>query len=187
METSQSSSAVSGTTKKSAVIKWALILAIAIVTNLFVSYAIQVIYPEPVYESFCPEKQVNKAIESEEACVAGGGQWNENVAPAIESLPVSKGYCNEDFVCSQQYEDALSLYNRNVFIIFVAVGILLLVGSVFLSGSQATSLGLSFGGVLALIIGSVRYWSDMDDILRVILLGVALSALLWLAWKKFQD
>lgn len=187
METSPSSLVAQGAAKKSAVIKWALILAIAIVSNLFVSYAVQVIYPEPEYQGFCPEKQVNKAIESEEACVTVGGQWNENVMSAGEPFPVPKGYCNEDFVCSQQYEDALALYNRNVFVIFVAVGVLLLIGSVFLSGSQASSLGLSFGGVLALLIGSVRYWSDMDDILRVLLLGVALGALLWLAWKKFQD
>jgi hypothetical protein len=41
--------------------------------------------------------------------------------------------------------------------------------------------------VLALIIGSIRYWSDMDDILRVALLGIALGSLLGIAWKKFRD
>lgn len=133
---------------------------------------------------------MNKGVNDEATCVSLGGQWNENVMPdgmSTVSPEMPKGYCNEDFTCSKQYDDALSLYNRNVFVIFVVMGILLLLGSVFLAGSQAASLGLSFGGVLALIIGSVRYWSDMDDVLRVILLGVALSALFWVAWKKFQD
>lgn len=176
--------------KKSSFVKWCLVLAIAIVTNLFIAYATQVLYPEPEYTDFCQEKQVNKPAGDEATCVERGGQWNETVIPdGVKPLTEAelKGYCNEDFTCSKTYEDAYSLYNRNVFVVFVGAGILLLLGSVFLSGSQAASLGLSFGGVFALIIGSIRYWSDMDDILRVILLGVALCALFWVAWKKFQD
>lgn len=189
MENTPATSITTGL-KKSGFIKWCLVLAIAIVTNLFISYATQVLYPEPQYEHFCPEKQVNKPASDEASCISVGGQWNENVASdGIMTVPGSelKGYCNEDFTCSNNYEDTLSLYNRNVFVVFVIAGILLLIASVFLAGSQAASLGLSFGGVLALIIGSVRYWSDMDDVLRVLLLGVALCALFWVAWKKFQD
>lgn len=188
METVSSPASETAAPKRSSFVKWCLVLAIAIVTNLFITYVVQVLYPEPQYEDFCEEKQVNKAIETEEACVAVGGQWNENLSPSgMTVLPEPKGYCNEDFLCSQEYQDAYSLYNRNVFIVFVAGGILLLAGSVFLVGSSAISLGLSFAGVLALIIGSVRYWSDMDDKLRVTLLGVALASLLFITWKKFRD
>ena len=81
----------------------------------------------------------------------------------------------------------LKVYNRNVFVVFVVAGILLLIGSVYLAGAEAVSLGLSFGGVLSLVIGSMRYWSDMNDILRVIILGVALVGLIYVAWKKFKD
>lgn len=173
--------------KRSSFIKWSLVFAIAIVTNLFITYAVQVLYPEPQYEDFCPQKQVNKALSDEATCVSMGGQWNENVMNEKAPFPEPAGYCNEDFTCSQTYQDSYSLYNRNVFVVFVVGGVILLASSVFLTGSSAASLGLSFAGVLALIIGSIRYWSDMDDILRVALLGIALGSLLGIAWKKFRD
>lgn len=177
--------------KKPAFVKWALVFGIAIVTNLFISYVVQVLYPEPLYVDFCPESQVNRMIDNESACLSVGGQWNEGSTKDTNSQvmtpPVQESYCNVDFTCSKEYTDTYALYNRNVFMVFVVSGILLLVGSVFLVGAEAVSLALSFGGVLALIVGSVRYWSDMDDILRVVILGVALAGLVYVAWKKFRD
>lgn len=177
--------------KRSSFIKWALVLGIAIVINLFLTYAVRVIHHEPVYTDFCPERQVNEAIESKEACLKMGGQWNENmdlkVTPQPEMGRQLAGYCNQDFTCGNEFNTAFSQYNRNVFVVFIIAGILLLAGSVFLTGAETVSLALSFGGVLALIIGSMRYWSDMNEIVRVIILGVALAVLIWVAWKKFRD
>lgn len=178
--------------KKLDIIKWALIAGIAIVVNLFIFYAVDALYKEPAYTDFCPERQVNKLIESEAACLEVGGQWNENIDAKIQripeqSAPVPIGYCNVDYTCNKQFEDVMKVYNRNVFVVFVIAGILLLAGSAYLGGAEAVSLGLSFGGVISLIIGSVRYWSDMNDILRVIVLGVALAFLIYVAWKKFKD
>lgn len=178
--------------KKSSIIKWALIIGIAIVVNLFITYLVDVIYHAPEFTTFCPDRQVNKAIESEGACVEVGGQWNENpdvknVSPQAVTIPMAPGYCNITYTCSKQYEEVMKVYNRNVFVVFVVAGILLLIGSAYLAGAEAVSLGLSFGGVLALIIGSVRYWSDMNDILRVVILGIALAGLIYVAWKQFKD
>jgi small-conductance mechanosensitive channel len=179
--------------KKSSIIKWALIIGIAIVVNLFLVYLVDAIYNEPLYTDFCPERQVNRAIESEAACLEVGGQWNENVVkekvsiPEQQYMPVPPGYCNENYTCGKQYEDVLKVYNRNVFVVFIVAGILLLIGSAYLGGTETVALGLAFGGVIALIIGSARYWSDMNDILRVVILGVALVCLIYVAWKKFQD
>ncbi len=177
---------------RSSVIKWALVIGIAIVINLFLTYLVRVVYHEPLFEDFCLEKQVNEVIETKEACIEIGGQWNEN---NVKSMPVVQrgdvfepnGYCNTTFTCQKQFDDVNKVYNRNVFIVFVIAGIILLGGSVFLAGAEAVSLGLSFGGVLALIIGSTTYWSDMEDILRVVILGFALIALIFVAWKKFRD
>lgn len=179
--------------KKSSIIKWALIIGIAIVVNLFITYLVDVIYHTPEFTTFCPERQVNRAIESEAACLEVGGQWNENVnmkggeVPQAVTIPLASSYCDVNYTCSKQFEDAMKVYNRNVFVVFVTLGILLLIGSAYLAGSEAVSLGLSFGGVLALVIGSTRYWSDMNDILRVIVLGIALMGLIFVAWKQFKD
>jgi hypothetical protein len=170
--------------KRSNIIKWALILGIAIIVNLFLVYAVRVLYEEPAFTDFCPEKQVNEAITTAESCVAVGGQWNANM-PGDKTVPA--GYCDVNFTCQKGYDAVNKVYTRNVFVIFVIAGIILLVGSVFLRGSEAVSLGLSFGGVLALIVGSLSYWSDMNDVLRVVILGVALAALISIAWKQFRD
>ncbi len=173
--------------KTSPVIKWALIIGIAIVANLFISYVVTLLYPAPEYTTYCPEKQVNNAILSEAACLEVGGQWNENQAIDMDRMPQAAGYCNEDFSCSKLFEDANGEHTRNVFLVFVVSGILLLVGSVFLQGAAAVSLGLSFAGVLALFLGSVRYWGYMNSLLQVVILGLALAALIFVAYKKFRD
>lgn len=191
MNTFNQTTDAAGGKKRSVVIKWALVFGIAIVINLFLTYVVRVMYHEPLFEDFCPAQQVNEAIETKEACLSVGGQWNEN--PEVKYpgqttvVPQPAGYCDVNFLCQKEFEKVNTVYNRNVFVVFVIAGILLLGGSVFLSGVEAISLALSFGGVLALIIGSLRYWSDMDDILRVIVLGVALVALITLAYKKFRD
>jgi hypothetical protein len=172
------------TQKRSNIIKWGLILGIAIIVNLFLVYAVRVLYEEPQFTDFCPEKQVNEAITTAENCVAVGGQWNANV-PSDKTVPA--GYCDENFTCQKGYEVVNKVHTRNVFIIFVIAGIVLLIASVFVRGSEAVSLGLSFGGVLALIVGSLSYWSDMNDVLRVVILGLALATLLTIAWKQFRD
>jgi hypothetical protein len=69
----------------------------------------------------------------------------------------------------------------------IIVGTLLLVGSIFLVGVEAVSLGFSFGGILSFIVGTVRYWSNMDERLRVVVLGIALAALVWVGIKKFKE
>ena len=101
-------------------------------------------------------------------------------------MPVSS-YCNATYTCQKQYEEAMKIYNRNVFVIFVIAGILLLAGSVWRPLAGVISLAFSFGGVLAFLIGATRYWSDMDDVLRVLILGAALASLISLVWKKFKE
>jgi len=180
------------------ILKWALILGIIIVLNLFFAYVIKLFYDRPLYTDFCKEKQVMIIPETQEECVAVGGQWTEDryiqrdlPSPGEISVPVieteRKGYCDPDYTCRKLYEEAEKLYERNVFVVWVILGVLLILGSFFLAGYEAVSLGLSLGGVLSLVIGTVQFWSNMDDYLRVIVLGIALAALIWMGIKKFKD
>lgn len=186
-------------THKSRVLKWILALAIVIVLNLFFTFAIRLGYKEPKYQDFCPDQQIQKPITDQTKCLEAGGQWTEygpdhykyapreaTVAPlAPEDRP--KGYCNEFYTCQKEFEEANKLYNRNVFVILIILGILSLASGYAVGTSSAVSLGLSLGGILSLIIASMRYWSDMQDILRVIILGLALATLIWFGIKKFKD
>lgn len=177
--------------KQSPIIKWAFVMGIMIVANLFLTYLVDVLYDAPAFTDFCQDRQVNQVIDSEAACLEVGGQWNENMdrqkpvpQSILESVPA--GYCDVHYTCGKQYAEAMSVYHRNVFVVFIIAGIVLLIGSVYLGRSEAVSLGAAFGGVLAFVIGATRYWSDMDDILRVMILGAALIGLVFVAWKKFK-
>lgn len=181
--------------KTKSIVKWALILGIVIVLNLFFNYTISLLYKAPKFESYCPVELTSRAYTEKNSCVDAGGQWNETTIPVeIKSASVTpvttqqiSGYCDATYTCSKIYNDANSVYNRNVFIILVILGIASLVIGAYVTAISVVSLGFSFGGVISLFIGSVRYWSDMHDWLRVGVLGVALAALIWLGVKKIRD
>jgi hypothetical protein len=184
--------------KRHPLFKWILVAGITLVSNLFLNYALDAFYPSPKYEAFCPTKQVNEAILTKNACISVGGQWNEQsysspyapgnvkIAPVPPSEKV-QGYCNANYTCQNQLNDAQKIYDRNVFIVLIIAGTAFLIGSIFASAVEAVALGFSFAGVLSLIIGTMRYWSSMDERVRVIVLGLALAALIWVGIKKFKD
>ena len=60
-------------------LKWALILGIIVVLNLFFAYAMKVVYKEPQWDKFCTSEQVIEKVDTKEQCIEKGGQWNENI------------------------------------------------------------------------------------------------------------
>ena len=180
--------------KKPKAVVLSLIIAIVIVANLFFNYATSLIYVEPVYDNFCPANVYNKAYDDKNICLENGGMWSEQVTPIIQNdTKISSsaktqisGYCNVTYTCQQKYEESHNLYNRNVFIVLVSLGVLSLIVGAFVGGIQLLSTAFSWSGVLSIVIASMRYWSSADSLIRVIILGVALGALIWLAIKKFS-
>src|SRR3989338_10654308 len=106
---------------QSSVLKWSLIIGIIIVLNLFFNYTISLVYERPVYENFCPQTQIVTIPDNQNECVAQGGQWTDNayyskpmpVPPA--GLEESRGYCDLQFTCRQEFDTATKTYDRNVF------------------------------------------------------------------------
>lgn len=177
--------------QNSKILKWAVIVGIIIVLNLFFNFALRLVYVEPKYDDFCKQEQINIAPDTAEKCVAQGGQWNENNViaekPMIVGETVARGYCNTSFTCQKEYETARNLYSRNVFVVLVVLGLFSIVAGFFTTSAMVVSTGLSLGGVLSLIVASIRYWSAMEDYLRVIILGLALATLIYLGYKKLKD
>ncbi len=176
------------------IVKWAIVLGIVIVLNLFFNYAISLVYKEPMFDKFCPVELNSTTYSDRDSCNKVGGMWSESTYP--ESLDEKGkttpakivGYCNATYTCNNQYMDAQSVYNRNVFIALIILGILSLALGAYLTHlSSAVALGFSFGGVLSLIIGAMRYWSNMQDVLRVVVLAIALAALVWIGIKKIKE
>ena len=181
---------VVGPKKYSPVLKWSLIIGIVIVINLFFNYAISLVYEAPQYDNYCKQTQVVKEINDEKSCVDVGGQWNPNYykGEPTDNIPLMKsGYCDQEFICRNDYETARKAYERNVFVTLVVLGIILVAGSFALSFNWILSVSASMGGILSIIIASIRYWSEADNWLRVIILFVALCALIYFAVRKFKD
>jgi hypothetical protein len=175
--------------KYSAILKWSLIIGIVIVVNLFFNYAISLIYSAPQYDDYCKQTQVINAVNTQEACVAQGGQWDANYygKPTTPAEIVPAGYCNLQYTCGNEFEAVRKVYERNVFVTLVILGIILVAGSFALSFNWILSVSASMAGILSVIIASIRYWSEADNWLRVIILFVALCALIYFAVKKFKD
>ena len=180
------------------IIRWALALAIIIVLNLFFNFAIKLVYDSPEWEKFCRQEQVTIQPKNQAQCLARGGAWTDNVdyakgapmparLPAGEKLSEPIGWGDLNFTCQKEFNSANQIYNRNVFVALVILGVISFGLGFWLAAYSAVSTGLSLGGVVSFLVGTIRYWSDMDDYLRVIILGLALAALLWLGIKKLKQ
>ncbi len=166
--------------------RWSVIAGIVIVLNLFFNYALSLAYKSPQYENFCPSSQVNVSPDNQNACVAQGGQWNSNTYYGEGPKPVPQGYCDLQYTCRQDYEAANKSYNRNVFIVLVVLGALSVAVGNFFAANEVIASGLSLAGVLSFLIASVRYWSSANDIIRLVILAIALGLLFYVAMKKFN-
>ena len=177
--------------------KIALTLSIFIVLNLLFNYAIFAFYPSPDEDEFCG-KETRQYYDNKDSCEAIGGEW-----VAYEQGPYPRPikainefgeefigpteYCDAEKSCREQYDEAMSFYNRNVFIALVSFGMLSFIAGFFLIAVPAISSGLLFGGLFSIFIGNIRYWSDMSEYLRVVVLIIVLAGLIWLGYRKLKD
>lgn len=168
-------------------VKWSLIAGIIIVINLFFNYAISLVYKAPEYP--VNNSQVIGTIYTKEECISIGGQWTQTQIPTDLKMadPQSKlgGYCDPDYTKRMQYEESNKIYQKNVFIILFILGSLILIIGTIIK-QEVLAIALSWGGVLSLIIASMRYWSNANNGLKVGILAIALVVLMYLAVKRFS-
>lgn len=155
-----------------------LSIAIALVTVFFFVYAIESFYSQPEYEDYCGEMRPVKLINNSAECEDAGGYWN--------SYGPKDGYCEQDYYCRQDYNSAKEVYERNVFLVNLFLGLAVLLTGFFLD-LKAIGSGLMASGVIMIIYGTLRYWSDLSNMLRTFVLGLTLVILIALAYKKLDN
>lgn len=173
--------------KQSNFVKISIIIAIVVVMNMFFNYAVSLIYKEPVMNNYIKSAQVIEAITTKDKCIGVGGQWSENVYPNPEMKGKTEvqGYCNENYTNQLNYDAARKVYEKKVFITLISLGVVSLIAGGFISIS-ILSIAFAWSGVISLIIASMRYWSQADNLAKVVILAIALGILIWLAIKKFN-
>lgn len=167
--------------KTSKFVHVALVVGLVIVINLFFNYALSFIYQEPTYDLYIDRPQIIESYDTREDCVAAGGQWTEYSKNDTQVA----GYCDPNYTKQTDYKNARDTYELNVFITLIVLGILMMIFGIAYK-HQILSPAFTWAGVLSYIIASMRYWSSATSGLRVIILGIALVALIWVALKRFN-
>lgn len=188
-------------------------ISIAVVLAFLIGFGIETFYKSPKYEDFCGDRDEPFFYDTKDECEANGGRWNDQEikkpvpldtnqylctkgaeqpdgrfyfnCETRESLERDEGFCQLNYYCSEEFDEARKPYNRNVFIITVILGIISILTGTYLK-LTSVSAGIMGGGILTIIYGSIRYWRDMNDYLRFIILVIAFGVLVWLGYKKFK-
>jgi len=172
-----------------------LAIAIAIVFVFFVGFGISTFYKTPKYEDFCEdrffERPYPRPLKESENCtfiepsedLKAECREKGKVAPKYDENGCIESYYCE--TCNKEYRDTREIYNRNVFIVATGIGIIVLIIGFALKMTSVSS-GLMSGGILTILYGIIRYWTDLPDYGRFIILGIILVILIWLGYKRLK-
>jgi len=159
--------------------QFGLAIAITLVFVLLVATGINTFYPAPdyerCYERFPPEISKCDLLENE----------SDRLTCFEERRSGSVKESEEMRQCEEDNRAIRSVYNRNVFIVMLIAGIIAALIGFYLEVA-GVSLGLIYGGILSVFIGTVIFWSDMQEYLRFVLLIFVLALLIWFGYKKIK-
>lgn len=170
-------------------VRWALMLGIVIALNIFFFVGRSLILPEPKFEDYCPSMQ--QPVVEKSQCEKNNGVWiqqapiDEKTAPVVSKNP--PGTCDFYQKCQPLYDAARKQFQMYAFVVMVGLGILALVVGVLPLGSSIVSTGLSYGGVVALIVGAIGYWGEAANLLKFAMSSIALAALIYIGLRRFKD
>lgn len=169
--------------KKPKFVRWAVMLGIVIVLNLFFLVARSLVLPEPQYQDYCLAAMATTTPQTQDACVTAGGAWQ----PDLTAKDTTTGYCDVTAKCQGDYQKDFDQYQLYSFIVEVGLGVLALLVGIIPLGSSIVSTGLSYGGVVSFIIAGAQYWGDANSWLRLAMSIIALGTLIYIGFKRFHD
>ncbi len=158
-----------------------VVVAVALLFALFVGYGIEVFDPSLYYEDVCPTP------DDKETCEAQGSLWRADyqVNPETgEATSLNTGWCDQRKDCQDEWNRVAGSHDKIVFIVSLIVGLLAIVCGILFLRNEVIGVGIISGGILLLLYGSIRYWNYASDVLKFILLGLALAVLVWIGYKK---
>jgi uncharacterized membrane protein len=167
--------------------KWSLSIAILIVLVGFVMIGIQTFYPDPLLGKHCWETMRMAApMPVYKDCYANTNKTVQEECLNQQNAEQIK-YQEEMDTCNKEEEKITHIYNRDVSIILVIIGLVTLIVAILLLKVNSVSNGFTFGGIFLIFLSLVKYWSDMQDLMRFVILGIVLAVLVWLGYKKMDS
>ena len=171
-------------------------IGIFIIYLLAVNYGIHAFYPEPKYEKFCSGEYGRYSIKQDYSYPSVNCTFSKELQKQVDFCYQDGGNpifeydengCNVavercDY-CNKEYNESLAKYNKNYFLISLILGIITLLIGYFVLFVEPVGSSLMAAGVGAIFFGSVRNWQNLSDILRFVLLLVALILLVWIGLR----
>jgi len=152
---------------------------IFILTMFVAIYGVSVFFPQPEYNDFCAEFKTAEFIDTPERCAEVEGYWNSyDSRPKPEDV---EGYCDRDYYCRQDYEDALEENSKKRFFVSIPLGILIIVTGNVVFALETVGVGLMAGGAGTFVWGAGSYWSYASDVWRFLISLFGLIVLIWFA------
>jgi len=167
-------------------------IGIFIVFMFLLHNGIRAFYDAPQYEKFCNNSYTpyidkpyiittncsygRELQEQERAC------YNQRGQPVYDYYEngCMKGVSFCDF-CQRDFDDAMKEYNRNVFVIALIIGIIVLLVGFFILSIEPVGSSLMASGIGAIVYGTIINWENLGNIGRFLLLLLALIILIWIA------
>ncbi|MBI5398851.1 hypothetical protein HZB03_05295 [Candidatus Woesearchaeota archaeon] len=166
--------------------KWSLSIAIIIVLVSFVMIGIQTFYPDPFQGKHCWDREEFQGPRFAKDCYLLSNTTTRDHCISEQSAENEKWQKMQN-ECQKQQDAVLRIYNRNVSIILLITGMLSLITSLFIVSVSSVAYGFSFGGIVLIFIAIVKYWTELQDFMRFIILGLILAVLVWLGYKKLDS
>jgi len=178
----------------------AMVVALALLSAFFVGLLVDALYVEPTYDEFCkpserpyPEKAYpvnppncppSNLTAQEQQLILQCQDDKGTPDYYVNDQGCATGFkeCN---YCTRDFNTALATYNRNVFFIVTPLGLLAIIVGLFIS-LEVVGSGAMFGGILLMAYGTMRYFSDMSKLMRVVVIGIELLLLIIISIKKLR-
>ncbi len=164
---------------------WAIGIAIIILTSFVTIYGMDLLYPQVEYNDYCNES-MNVFINNSQQCIAAGGYWftySSHLTPEGEAPPkLDPGYCDLQYYCRQEYDNASQARSRNIFFVAIPLGIILIIGGAVIFGLESVGAGLMGGGIVTLIYGAGGYWRYAQQWMKFGLSLLGLIAVIYFAY-----
>jgi len=180
--------------------KIAIIFVIAVLFAVFSQALIEAIYPSPKYEDYCTYVGGPKAYP-----VYAPGDTSKNCS-FLDTTPCerSRGFaeytynnatgCPVSFTCNYcqiDYDKANEKFNLFVFIVSSVIGLIGVAIGLFMPAkkddlNEWIGTGFMLGGLIAIFVGTARYFAEMGRYIRPVVIFVELVIVILIAYKKLK-
>jgi heme/copper-type cytochrome/quinol oxidase subunit 4 len=137
-------------------------VATAIILGALINLGIKAFYPEPVAPSYPNVPVAAPCGPNDAVCLKANDQATAQANAAQDQFNQQEA----------AYENAMAVYNKNVFIIANIIGIIVFALGFFLVfgdaavAARGVPIGIMLAGLWSIVYGYGRGWGSVDDILK---------------------